>query len=217
MTRASQIAHIKAMVNRLESKSQAEPDYLGSLNIAETSLGIKRRSGDRYYVAGTLSGIRAGPLALNLAGNTIYAAPLYIGDPIHIDQVHFVVTTGAAGNCRIGLYDTGDAEGLVPGRRLFDFGEVSAASAGNKTITVTPRQTIPRGLSWIVLASNTTATVNGLSPGDAWALLGNTIGFAAVGYGWTAGFTYAALPEVFPATALAISGSIPCLAVRVVK
>lgn len=211
------MAHIKAMIRRLDSKSQTEPDYLGSLNIAETSLGIKRRSGDRYYVAGTLSGIRTGAAALGLVANTIYAAPLYIGDPIHIDQAHFVVTTGVAGNCRIGLYDTGDSEGLVPGRRLFDFGEVSAGSAGNKTITVSPRQTIPRGLSWLVLASNTGATVNGLSAADAWALLGNTIGFAAVGYGWQAAFTYGALPEVFPAASLIITSGIPCLAVRVVK
>lgn len=173
----------------------------GTVPVTETFMGLHDRAHSLIYLAGVLGGgLSVAPSASidPVVSGRLYALPLYISTPRRADQATFRVDTLAAGYARIGLYDVGDRVSLYPGRRLYDFGEVSTGTTGVKVITVSPVQTIPRGLSWLVIELSNRAYLSALPTQDQWMLLGNNPTLA-VGYsGWTKSLTYGPLPEVFP-------------------
>lgn len=69
----------------------------------------------------------------SFTSNTIRLIPFAMPRDATLQDIKFNVTIGAAGNCRIGLYDTADETNSNPGALLYDSGNISIAATGIKT------------------------------------------------------------------------------------
>lgn len=94
----------------------------------------------RYY-DGSIGGANASAAAMT--GGLITYTSFVINYPVVVDRIGIGVTAGAAGGCRLGLYNS--VSGL-PGTRLFDAGVVDTATAGGKEAVIT--QTLQPGSYW---------------------------------------------------------------------
>lgn len=158
---------------------------------------------ETWYLANCGGQTALGTLAL--VANDLWAvpwrAPMRRG--ASCDTIGFRVTTlVAASNAKIGLYgNAGGTDDPYPGSLLFDSGDLSTASAGDKTATVTAaiQALRPGALYWLVLHPSAAITVDSLAVGGVSHLLGfNQAGVALI----TAiknSQAYAALPATFPA------------------
>ena len=173
----------------------------------------RRRKGateDRWYVAGMVNATvltTGAPTA-----NFLRALPLITGRAT-LDRIAINVTAAAAGSARLGIYN--DGGNLYPSSLVLDAGEVSTGTTGVKALTII-NQTLAPGLYWLVLVSNAASTIRALALGGCMAILGldATLG-TAPGVGWSATFTYAALPASFPAGASVLAATpVPAVFVR---
>lgn len=147
------------------------------------------------------------------SADTMYAIPLYIPASFAADQVGINVQTAAGGtNVRIGLYESSNGR---PGALAADFGVVSSATTGAKTISIS--QTFDGGFYFAVFLSDG-------GPGIS-AATGNSITtpflhFATVGFTgqhvmrFTRSFTYAALPASFGSATADTNNNLPCMWLR---
>ena len=183
---------------------------------SETFKGLHDRGGASYYWAGVAGGVSTtlnnGIPAMN---GSIFAVPFYLATPRRIDRMAIFINIIAAGNARMGVYDVGDPVTLYPGRRLFDFGEVSTNTLGLRTVTVDPRQTLPRGLMWFVVAFSNQPTFAMITDQNRWQLLGTDSAMISH-VGWSRSQTYGPLPEAFP-TGASRQEDVPFLGVRMVE
>jgi len=146
-----------------------------------------------------------------LTANRLYALPFIVPAGMTIDRIAINVTTLGTGNARLGIYED---SGLYPATRTLDAGEVSIASTGVKSITIS--QALTPGHKWLVVVSNGTPTIRTFAVASLIPVLGynNTLPVTpnlAI-YG---AYTYAALPATFPATPTMITAvPIPAIFVR---
>ena len=135
-----------------------------------------------------------------VSANTLYAAHMLITQPITFDRIFCEVTTGTAGNVRLGIYEH-DYSTHKPGARVLDAGTADTAAAAVKEITIS--QLLAPGKYWTVAVFDATPTVRRHNGGGEWFMWpsGNTVNNDEAGLpalGLSVGFTYAALPSTFP-------------------
>lgn len=152
---------------------------------------------DRWYVAGQVNATQLS--TGSMTPNTLHAFPLVVPRSVTIDRVGVnVVTSTAATNCRIGVYT--DDGNMYPNALLFDSGNISTASTGARTATVS-QAVSPGTLYWAVfLCSSGTPTFRGLPLAGMHEVVGysNTL-TVGTGLGWYPTFAFAALPGTFTA------------------
>jgi hypothetical protein len=157
---------------------------------------------DRYYAAahyvGSLSGIA-------VAANNLFAMPFVTNRSITIDRIGIVVTVAAAGNVRLGIYNSVSQTDLTPNSLILDSGLVDVSVAQLNTATI--NQTLsPNVLYWFCCAFGVGITVRALAQANAIPILGYSAGNAfagtAAGSAWTNAFAFAALPATFPSPAI---------------
>ena len=149
------------------------------------------------YVTGRFySTVFASLSVLNIAANTLYATPIYVPTTTTITKMMAAVTTLAAGkSIELGIYNN---SGGVPTTLLSDAGTISAGATGDivksgLSIVLAP------GWYWVVMASDGTPGVRGLTANDV-----NIMGVATtntnvrgINGSWT--FSAGNLPASFPA------------------
>jgi hypothetical protein len=191
-----------------------------------------RRAGgtaNRRYLAGI--GAVASPMAASTTGpvvNTLYALPFVVPRRQQFDLIECEVTTlGTGSNIRLGIYR--DSGNCYPGGLLFDSGNLSAASTGIKSATITAAvQTFQPGLYWLTYENSATVPlIRMLNVGAAnpWQA---TLGFSSMsdttsdtqGLGWTVAHTVGALPDPYTAggtirtTSSAATAPLPAIGLR---
>lgn len=133
--------------------------------------------------------------------NFLYAMPFATGpDGILASNININVVGAAAGNARLGIYQSKAVPPYFPDARLIDLGTVSVSTTGTKTIAFTAvRYTgdAPSRLIWLVLLTNVAPIVRGFI--DEATHLG-TIADGYPACSAVSGYTYGALPASFPAT-----------------
>ena len=146
-----------------------------------------------------------------ISANTLYASPLYLARNITIDRIAINVSAaGAAGTKgRLGVYKTGT--NLYPGALVIDGGEVAVDAIA--VVAAIIDQALTEGLYFCVLVSNGTPTIKTLY--STWAAMG-VLAADLIGPNgaWNKAFTYAALPDPFPAGATFLNHT-PVIAPRI--
>jgi hypothetical protein len=149
-----------------------------------------------------------------IAANTLYAMPLILPIALRIDRIAINVTTAGTGSARLGIYK--DKLGY-PKKLKYDAGEVDISTTGAKKIT--GNQKLDPGFYWMVVVSNGTPTIRCFTKDG----LQNLLGWSSTlpnnpNYGLSVAFTYAALPDQFPASPSFINAvPIPTIWVRADK
>ena len=163
------------------------------------------RIGDHYYC-----GIYGYPSNVALVANTLYGMPFIVARDITVDRIAMEVQGAAGGgNVRLGIYNEGT--NLYPGTLLVDAGTIDATSATLQPITIDEELT--KGLYWLAFVSDNTPTMRARV--DVWSILGfDDSSWANCAMGWTAAFSYAALPTPFTTGGSAKTGTIPLIGVR---
>lgn len=150
---------------------------------------------ERRYISG-----HANATALTtgtVAANTLYALPITFANGGVVDLASLNVTTGAAGNARLGLYSNASPTSLYPFRNVFDTDSLDTTAIAVLDCSVYA-YVLPDLLYWGVGCFDATPGVATLPLAACYPILGTTSAWAAAGIGWTVAHTYAALPDVFP-------------------
>lgn len=142
----------------------------------------------------------------------LYAVPFSVPRAITIDRIAIEVATAESGkSIRLGIYKNGT--NLYPGELLLDAGTVSGASTGLKAITIS--QPLSKGLYWLVLVSDCTATLKLRTFYATDIILGHSLAhfWGACG-GWSVAQAYGALPDPFTAGGAGTTGNNPVVGIR---
>jgi len=129
-----------------------------------------------------------------VTANKLYGQLIWVPNLITATALIVQVTTGAAGNVRLGIYN--DSSG-APGSLLLDGGTTTTTAAAVKTITIS--QSLSPGLYWLAAVFDAAPTCR-LAAGATNVNLGfssNTD--TTLHMGVDVAFTYAALPNPFTA------------------
>ena len=195
-------------VARLEA-AQAKP-Y--GPDKSSKSIFSLRTTGGTYggaYPAGVLHSGQTPGIA-PFAVNYLLCLPFYMPDvPNIVVKIGIKVTTLCAGkHFRLGIYKDRGEPRLYPYKLIIDAGVVATDTTGVKSITI--RRGLPRGLYWVALLGDDTATVRiaTFSTGDAsWAVLGHNEAGDTPYVGVGVNYTYGALPDPFPTGGAEYSGA----------
>jgi hypothetical protein len=131
--------------------------------------------------------------------NTLYALPFIAPmRPANVDQIDLEVTSGATGNGRLGIYKNKNEGSIYPGALAY---RSSSLALSNAIISAVPTKTLTPGeLYWLAICLSATNTLRAF--GQIASL--PTLGMLRTGVVWNTGisvaFTYAALPDPFPAS-----------------
>lgn len=151
------------------------------------------------YIAGQSNNtaLTTGAPTANVLRAMPFLAPLRGGT---IDRIAFEVTTLLAGNGRIGLYDNlEDLRNVYPGALLADSGDISTATTGIKSATISVALR-PGRIYWLALVTSAAPTLRGLAVGGVSGFLGvATAGTTALNMGISVAHTFGALPNPFTA------------------
>jgi hypothetical protein len=154
------------------------------------------------YITGSYFGTTAGYTTGtdNITADYLFAFPVCIPFNQNITRISINVTLGAAGNARLGIYDS--AAGL-PANLVLDAGEVDVSSTGIKTIAI--NQTLS-GFHFVAITSDVAPTLSS----HTHAGQGESMGYAAVTGSMTSrcyhARSYAALPDPFGASPTLATG-----------
>ena len=179
-----------------------------------------RRPSVLEYPSGTLNSAIESVAGLTLSANVIYASPFHNPDRRYLIDRMEMELTGAAGTAdfiRFGAYTSDDD--LYPQERVFSTVNllISPLGAGFRALQV--RESIPRGLIWLVLILDGTADIRPV-PGAAnyggWALLGWDNASSIIFTGWTVAQAFGELPARFPSGGTAVTQP-PVIWTRLVK
>lgn len=149
-----------------------------------------------------------------LVANRMYAMPFVAPGRTGctLDRLGINVTTGSAGNARLGIYN--DSSGY-PGTLLLDAGTVVTTNIAVVTVTIS-QALVPGNRYWLVYVSNATPTVRSIPVNCCSHALGfaRTLGTAG-NCGLYVAFTYGTLPTPFPSSPTMITANpIPALFYR---
>lgn len=154
-----------------------------------------------------------------VVANRLYMMPIVpsVRGPT-IDQLLFRITTGVAGNARIGLYESASESDITPsGAPLEDSGSISVTSTGVKTYTLSSARRLRSDrVYWLAFGSDVGPVASGLAtssvllpmPMDETDIATRRFGLQV------ASWTYAALPTS-PSVTWITTGFCPNLCVRV--
>jgi len=150
-----------------------------------------------------------------LTANRFYAFPFIVPKTMTLDRIAINVTTAGTGNARLGIYTSSVSLGLFPDQKILDAGEISIASTGIKSITIS--QQLTAGMYFLVIVSNGTPTIRCHALIGIMPLLGYTssLGAEVAAVGLYVSFTYAALPTTFPTTTTTKITAVPIPAIFV--
>lgn len=175
-----------------------ENDAIWPVGIASYRL----RSTTRFHMAGRANANTSDTITQAMGANLITILPwLSPQDWCRITKIAYQVTTGAAGNSRLGIYANISRSTLYPGKLLYDSGNISTAGTGLLSSTpATPINLAPGTLIWLAVAHAAAITLQASALAGSYPLLGLTTAIGAnpqVGY--QNAFAFAALPD--PCTA----------------
>lgn len=177
---------------------------------------------ERWYVANQI-GISAPAASASFSTGNLYAIPFISGRGGTIDRVSVNVTTAGqttqTGEIRLGIYEATSDTNLYPAALIADFGTVNGLTIAIKTLTVSQALN-PNRLYWLALTEDCdllAPTYRGTAIAAQYNLLGiaPTMPSTSPGSVLSAPFTYAALPNPFPAGASVLTGAtVPQIAMR---
>jgi hypothetical protein len=157
---------------------------------------------------------------ITISANTLYATPFFVPEETTFDRIAINVTSaaGSGAKARLGIYEDGKTPttqgypaGLVSGT---DVAEIAVDTTGVRANTISV--TLPPGLYWLALCSDSTPTLRGVGVAslDSEILgLGDDLG-TAPGVAWSVSYTFGALPLTFPSGASVYTTTIPLIALR---
>jgi hypothetical protein len=162
----------------------------------------------RYYPSGACNAS-----TLVVTANLLYGLPLLIFQKQAFTKIGIEVTTGAATNCRLGIY-ANSASAIAPGALVLDAGAVSTASAAKVEATI--GVTLNPGLYWLAALFDNTPTVRtaaiGANTGSQFG--GVTNPSTGQDSFYSATQTYGALPGTFTAGSMSQVNLFPCTWLR---
>lgn len=188
-------------------------EIIPSINIGNDISSYRRKGtvAPEIWYTSPLTATALGAAALT--ANTLTAIPFIAPRTITVDRIGVNVTTLAAlKSIRLGVYiDNGN---LYPGALLLDAGTVSTTLTGVKSRSIN-QQLYKNTLYWLSLVSDGTPSVRLALVASIIPILGydNTLP-TAPGTGYSVAFTYAPLPDPFPAGASVGTSGIPLIFVR---
>lgn len=197
----TRVQQLEEAIATLRGDSRLANLPYGTLKQAASMLSIRSVGGalGGAYPAGILNMDVTPAGTTHLTDDRVYAAPFYLSSvPNLVTKIGLKVTSGSAGNIRLGIYaDKGEAK-LYPHKLLLDAGTIDTVSTGVKSITV--RQELPRGLVWIAMLQTGTGGIAHFQPGSyVWTPLGwNEDGTTQYAVYYVAQ-AYGALPDPYPA------------------
>lgn len=172
-------------------------------------------AGAVYYIANCVqnTALNTGAPSANVIRAMPFIAPARGGT---ITELAFNVTTGAAGNCRIGIYTNTADDELYPDTLLLDTGSISVASTGVKT-AATSLALDPGRLYWMVMVGDVAPTIRTITVNNCSDILGYPTAMGTAGnVGISLAFTYGALPDPFGAGGAYITAApIPAIAYQI--
>ena len=127
-----------------------------------------------------------------ITANRLYYFPFFVPDATTFTRIGINVTTGAAGNARLGIYN--NSNGIPSGAPLLDAGTVDVSTTGEKEIVIS--QALPVGWHWLALVSDAapTLTAENLATAVLLCNVGSLSGSAGNVTHVQQTFTFAALP-----------------------
>lgn len=143
-----------------------------------------------YYCSPTSNAIGG---SLVLTPDTLYFAPFIIGSAVTMTRISIIVSSGVAGNVRLGIYNSDNAN--LPGTLLVDGGTISVATTGVKEVTIS--QALSPGIYWTALVGNVAATIKGNITNpfcSAYVGMTNINTGGGLPQGFEVSFPYAVLP-----------------------
>lgn len=180
---------------------------------------------DQYFKKGSVSAYSPAinsiaPISRVLAAGVITAYPMVISAPLTADQIISEVTAAVAGSAyRVALYsDTGLVYpgSIVPST---DTGAISGVTTVVQPKALAVSLSLAPGLYWVAIAANAAISVRSIPVAGVGTILGQALagGSTFNNVGFTAPFTFAALPSSFPAGATLLTNlSTPWIALRAV-
>ena len=146
------------------------------------------------------------------AADKLRALPIVIGIGHTIEQVAINVTVAIGGsNVRLGIY-ADDGTGY-PGALVADFGSVSSATTGVKTITGLSYQIQNDKRYWMAIWQSGAAQSRGVTPAALFPCNGTDSALGTtMAVGWEASLAYTTFPSTYPASAAVLasaSGAFP--------
>ena len=199
-----------------------------SNTLTDTSNNIftKGTTPNRLYPAGMQRGSPTAMITSTTGPtvNTLYAMPFEVPTATTFDQISAEVTTlGSGSNIRLGVYD--DSNGY-PGALRFDSANISSATTGHKTATITAGvQAFKPGLYWLAYENSATVPQIRCLPGtDGLAIIGYPAPPSTTipGLCYTVAHTVGALPNPYTAAATirntvsAVGSPIPAVMLRAI-
>ena len=168
-------------------------------------IGLQQIKGEHCSYCGLTTHAHTNLIA---QADVLYGAPLVIlEEPKTIISISWYIAVGAAGSCRIGLYESKDGK---PTTLMYDTDAASCvtarAYAGDPNIQVNP------GLYYLAFCSDCTPTIWACQPGSNYDVLGSI--YVSDSYTHVKrAYPYTDLPENFGA-ATKVVGDFPRLIIR---
>jgi len=187
------------MVNEIRivsNKIEFEDNDLGAKRtlkeLADRSVVFKYRRIGLYYPCSRIGGTAYATLAA--PQNQIDISPFIVPIAQNFDRIAIRVTTGVAGNCRLGIYaDDGD---VCASTLILDAGEVDTTTTGVKEIIIA--QTLTPGLYWLAsLLSASGVSLNGIPIASVFPVGMDSSLTGSEGTGWRKAQAYGNLPDPF--------------------
>lgn len=127
-----------------------------------------------------------------ITANRLYYFPFFVPQATTFTRIGINVTTGAAGNARLGIY--ANSNGIPSGAPTLDAGTVDVSTTGEKEIVIS--QALAAGWHWLALVSDVapTLTAENLATAVLLCNVGSLSGAAGNVTHVQQSFTYAALP-----------------------
>lgn len=162
------------------------------------------------FVTGTMVSSR---ISGAMTANKLYGLPFLVKQDCQITAARVVVdTTGGAGNGRLGIYKSSNLDRLdEPGALVADWGVVSAAAPGIKTISPLATDLTPGWHYLAMVVDNAVPTWFKVAGSAIVGLMDDLAGVPS--YGWIATHVYGPLPDPFPAAS--VSGTVPIIGISI--
>jgi hypothetical protein len=156
-----------------------------------------RTANNLWQTAPTI-GLRTASATATLVADRIYTCPIIIPRTATADRINVEITSTSASSIRLGIYEE---SGGIPGALLLDAGTISAATTGNKEITIS--QELTPGIYFLCLLAEATPTVDAIEEADLLVHYGGNTphsdNLLTQIYG---GQAYGALPSTFPTVSM---------------
>lgn len=167
------------------STQAASTAFVAASVKAATTPGLRA---SRYYGSFPAAAVTT----FTLVANRLYYFPMFVPDATTFTRIGINVTTGAAGNARLGIYN--NTNGVPSGAPLLDAGVVDVSTTGEKEIVIS--QALPVGWHWLAVVSDVapTLTAENLATAVLLCNVGSLSGSAGNVTHVHQAFTFGALP-----------------------